>query len=92
MMKHLFANCTYTFPCKKIIIILKTFMAAKKKKGKVNNNKMNCCNLEKLCNLKFKGLPWWPRGYDSTLPVQGAWVQFHMPQERSKIPHATAKT
>lgn len=34
MMKHLFANCTYTFPCKKIIIILKTFMAAKKKKEK----------------------------------------------------------
>lgn len=32
MMKHLFANCTYTFLCKKIIIILKTFMAAKKTK------------------------------------------------------------
>ena len=32
-------------------------MAAKKnKKGKVNNSKINSCNLKKLHNLKFKGL------------------------------------
>ena len=33
-----------------------------------------------VCKLYFKnqqaGLPWWSRGLDSVLPIQGAWVQF----------------
>ena len=26
-----------------------------------------------------KGLPWWSSGLDSTLPIQGAWVQSLVP-------------
>ena len=49
-----------------------------------------------------RGLPWWSSGWDSLLPMQGAWVWSlveeldpachskgcHMPQWRSKIPSA----
>ena len=42
------------------------------------------------------GTPWWSSGYDSTLPVQGAWVgslvrELDPPHAAPKILHATAE-
>ena len=37
------------------------------------------------------GLPWWSRGNDSTLPLQGAQVQSLVWQLRSHVPCGTEK-
>ena len=37
------------------------------------------------------GLPWWSSGYDSALPLQGAWVRSLVGEIRSCIPCGVAK-
>ena len=39
-----------------------------------------------LLKIPVKGLPWWSSGYDSTLPMQGAWVRSLVGELRSHIP------
>ena len=58
-----------------------------------------CKNMNKGTKIRnvWEGLPWWSSGWDSMLPMQGAWVQSLvgeldpacMPQLR--IPHAATK-
>ena len=37
------------------------------------------------------GIPWWSSGYDSALPLQGAWVQSLVGKLRSPMPRVTAQ-
>ena len=37
-------------------------------------------------------LPWWPRGQDSAIPLQGAQVRCPFGELRSRMPQGTAKT
>ena len=39
----------------------------------------------------FEGSPWWFSGYDTVLPLQGAWVQSLVGELKSHKTHATAK-
>lgn len=42
-------------------------------------------------NICLPGLPWWCSGYDSELPVQGAWVQSLAGGLRSHMPRGVTK-
>ena len=41
--------------------------------------------------IALVGLPWWSSGWDSVLPVHGAWVQSLFPHAAAKSSHATAE-
>ena len=42
-------------------------------------------------NICLPGLLWWCSGYDSELPVQGAWVQSLVRELRSHMPYGITK-
>jgi len=45
------------------------------------------------CDIKMwglQGLPWWSRGWDSALPLNGVWVQSLV--RRTKIPHVKIRS
>ena len=51
----------------------------------------SCEAINKLTLKSVWGFPWWSSGYDSVLPMQEAWVQSLVREQRSHMLHDMAK-